>query len=134
MTKEKKTYRIEIIIAAIAVIFGGGSFAGVKLLSTDDIKEEVLESVVPHEMKQDTKIEENCDKIKKQGIVLNSIIPTVEAIQGIQHKQFSQSEARRLTGGIRNRSKREENYDRLRELNMKRLKKGGDVCLTLECN
>ena len=57
----------------------------------------------------------------------------VGQIQAVQHSDISRTEARRMTEKISDRKKREKEYDRLVERNLKRLKKGQDPCQDLEC-
>ena len=57
----------------------------------------------------------------------------VGQIQTVQHSDIARTEARRLTDQIPNRRRREEAYDRLVELNIRRLKRGQDPCQNLGC-
>lgn len=64
---------------------------------------------------------------------IKAVTTTVGKIESAQTRDIARAEARRLTDDIANRKIAEREYDRLFELNLRRLGRGLDPCGTLAC-
>jgi len=128
----------KVLTAFLIVLFGGsGTYAGIQLVTKENLDKAILsheQRIEGKNKRQDIMIERNAADIVENGKVIGTIRISLDAIQETQHKSIARGEARRVTQKISNRAKREEAYDRIRDLNMKRLKKGQDPSLNLRCN
>jgi len=121
----------KVAIIVIVILIGGGAgglglsnfFNGPKI---DAASKEPSEVFNVRFERLETGQAVNTQKIEK-------LDEQVGQIQEVQHSDIARTEARRVTGKIANRKRREKEYDRLVERNKKRLKKGRDPCQDLEC-
>jgi hypothetical protein len=74
---------------------------------------------------------ESTQKIHTQKI--GALETKTNDIQTVQHGDIARTEARRLTEDIKNRDEREREYDRLVDLNIKRLKENDPPCSDRRC-
>ena len=120
---------IRLAAAILALLGGTGGYVGFQFVTSAELE--------ASEQKQEARVVEVETKVTKEVSGIKSKIGTlsgkVDKVQKYQISQDARQEARRITEDIRNRDNREEQYDRLRELNEKRLKKGKDPCTTLDC-
>jgi ABC-type phosphate transport system auxiliary subunit len=114
----------------LTVVLGGGTIAGVQLVTKEDLQ--------ASEQIQSAKVAQVEENVKRDIGSINAKIGDLDTkvvkVQSYQIKQDARQEARRLTETIKDRDEREEEYDRLRELNVKRLEEGKDPCATLQCS
>ena len=123
------------------VLASGGSIAGVSLLpngitfSPGETEEENVfqnDHKKTHEVIGET-LEEHAKVLDEQGKVIGEVKYKIDEVQTVQHKQFARDEARRATEGIKDLAARIREYDRLVDINMKRLGRGNDPCSTINC-
>ena len=128
----------KVLILVITVLFGGGgTYAGVQLVTKDRLDHAIInhdQIIESRNARQDKAIKQNAAAIVDNGKVIGTVRVSIDAIQEVQHKQIAREEARRVTQKINNRQKREEAFDRVYDANMKRLKKGDDPCFNIRCN
>jgi len=74
----------------------------------------------------DVHVEKNADDFE-------ILTTTIGQIQTVQRKSYARDEARRVTGHIRDRDKRERQYDFIVEKNMFRLENKLDTCSDTRC-
>ena len=122
------------ITLAITLLFGGGGIAAWDIVSKDDVQQKIDTSIMHYRAQEDARHIRLDFTIEQQGSDLTAIKRRVEEVQSVQHKQIAREEARRLTCNIKNRLERERIYDALVDLNLKRLRNGGEPCQTLNCN
>lgn len=127
----------KVLLILTTILFGGGAtYTGYQLVTKEKLDQAILnydQRVENRNAKQDETIQQNSAAIVENGKVIGTIRISLDAIQETQHKTIARQEARRVTQTISNRNKREEAYDRIRDINIKRLKKGDDPCLDLKC-
>ena len=129
----------KMVLIVIALLGGGGSVLGINLLpenmrvSTETKADELPVEHVKTHSEIDRHLEEHDAALEEQGKVIVEVKTKVDELQTVQHKQFARDEARRATEGIRNQNQRMEEYDRLVDINMKRLDRGADPCSTVNC-
>jgi hypothetical protein len=128
----------KMIVIVIAVLTGSGSIAGINLLP-DGMKingEDKGMKHAEHKVKHkeiDTKLTEHTGTLKAQGEMIGEVKNTLGAVQTVQHKQFARDEAKRATEEISNPEKRMNEYDRLVDINLKRIGRGDDPCGSINC-
>lgn len=127
------------VFAMLVALLGGGS-GGMAMFeigneSKVDAKLQEIKSVesTRHSTVQ-IKLDDHAIILEDHNKKISKIDQGVEEIQLVQHKSVSREEARRLTVGIKSRETRERNYDRLVDLNLRRLRKGDDPCANIECS
>lgn len=72
-------------------------------------------------------------KLDEHDKAIHGVSEKLTSVQTVQHRQVARDEARRVTEPIKNRTERERTYDRLLDLNLKRLADGRDTCQTADC-
>lgn len=131
----------KIIVASIVVAFGGG---GGTMLWSFASEQYVDQSILDHtkvsdenQAQRDRKLNATLElherELEKHGLVIGEVRIDVSQIQRVQHQQIARAEARRATESIRNRQRREREYDRLYQRNLARLESGRDPCATVDC-
>jgi uncharacterized coiled-coil protein SlyX len=131
--------RWKFIASVIGVILGGGTVAG--LATTVGIGSSVasdfdtFKSAQGYEHDKIDKTLAGQDKrAASQDAKIEDINKVVTSVQTTQQRDVSRTEARRLTEKIKDRDERESTYDRLYELNLKRLQRGADPCGDVSCD
>lgn len=113
----------------LMVLLGSGGVVGFQFITASDLSKALIDS----EQRQDNKllpVKEEVFHIKER---INGIDKKIDDVQSFQYLQDARQEARRITTEIQDRRQREDEYDRIRLLNEKRLKQGKEPCYTLEC-
>lgn len=126
-----------LLIAVVVIFGGGGSWIGISLATTSQVEEKIqfqAEKQKACDKDQDQKIELNSKGIEEVRVISGQVKFKLNAVQEVQHRQIARDEARRITGTIVNRRRRETEYDRVYNLNMKRLERGADPCSSLSCD
>lgn len=117
-------------IAILMVLGVPTGYAGFQFVTQADLQ--------ASEARQNGKVQEVKAEVKKDiagiHVKIGQLDEKVDGVQDFQVKQDARQEARRITERIQNRTTREREYDRLRELNQKRIKDGKDPCTTLTCS
>jgi len=127
------------VFAMIVALLGGGSggFAMVEV-ATEGKVDEKIQDVIEVEKVRHTGVQllldDHAKILKKHDDKISRIDQGIEQIQQVQHRSVSRDEARRITETIESRVAREREYDRLVDLNLKRLRKGDDPCGNMECS
>ena len=126
------------VLAVLTVLLGGGGGGyAVRQYVTAGQVDQKIEAVKASENVRHEKLDRVVDGLivtqEAQGTKLEQVSRTVGSIQAVQHRQIARDEARRVTKDIRSRNQREEAYDRIREVNLSRLKRGAEPCGSLEC-
>lgn len=111
------------------ILVGGGGAISFRLVTADQLDSSIKAS----ESRQDAKLMPVKIEVTDIKLKIGQITSKIDDVRHFQYKQESRNEARRLTFDIKNRDARESEYDRIRELNEKRLKNGKDPCTTLDC-
>ncbi|NIQ91005.1 MAG: hypothetical protein GWM98_04645 [Nitrospinaceae bacterium] len=126
-----------LLAVALVVFGGGGGWIGISLATTDQVQDKIEIQAGKQkgiDDKQNAKIQANEEGIEEVRHISGQVKFKIDAVQEVQHKQIARDEARRATEKIRSRDRREDEYDRLYDLNMKKLKSGADPCSDLACN
>ena len=123
--------RLAIVAGALLLGSGVGGLGISNILRSTDAKAESKEPSVKEQFnvrfeRLETGQTVNTTKIER-------LEETTGEIQSVQHKNIARTEARRITDSIPNRKRREKEYDRLVERNLKRIKRGQDPCQDLDC-
>ena len=127
------------IVCILGVIVGGGSVAGItttlgtSTASSDELGVFRTEQVDAHRV-IDRALVEAGELAAAQDTKIEQVSRDIQSVQTIQQRDISRTEARRLTEKIGSRREREEQFDRLYELNLKRLGRNADPCGTLSCD
>jgi len=132
-----KSMRIIATIVLSALGVSGVGVAGFRLASEDYVNASVQAESKRHEeatVKQEATDERQDEVLVEHSVQIHQVQTTVDEIQTVQHKQFSRDEAARITEKIQNRRRREQEYDRLVDRNMRRLKRGLSPCSTVDCS
>jgi len=126
-----------LLIGIIVIFAGGGSWFGIALATKDQVDDKIqiqAEKQKNTDTAQDAAIKENSKEIHEVKEISGQVKFKLNAVQEVQHRQIARDESRRLTEKIRSRQRRENDYDRIYNLNIKRLKAGKDPCSDLSCN
>lgn len=135
----KVTIRWKLIAAIASAVLGGVGIAGattvvgVTFASADDVQAFKIDQDVQHS-RINKSLDDQDAHAKAQDGRIADINKTVSAVQTTQQRDVARTEARRLTEKINNRIEREETYDRLYELNLRRLQRGEDPCGSISCD
>jgi len=131
--------RWKVIASIIGFLFCGGSFAGVGAMF--NVGTSVADDYTTFKAVQssahihiDTALEEQAKHTKEQDGRIETISTAITSVQTTQQRDVARTEARRLTEKISNRKDREDAYDRLYVLNIKRLSRGEDPCANVRCD
>jgi hypothetical protein len=119
------------------IVIGGGGTAGASLLPLIGGSPSQPFSPGQHETKHtviDSTLEDHEHSLGEQGQVIRNVEDKLDSVLSVQHKQFARQEARRVTESISNPDKRIQEYDRMVDRNMRRLKRGDDPCGSLVCD
>lgn len=126
------------LVIGILIIFGGGGgWFGISLATKDQVDDKIKIRAVEQGKKdseQDNKIHKNAEEIHEVKEISGQVKFKLNAVQEVQHRQIARDESRRITEKIRSRTRRENEYDRIYNLNIKKLKSGKDPCSDLSCN
>lgn len=117
----------------VATIIGGGGYTGIRLVTGDDVDaaiEAKAAKVELVEVKRHTIID---DRLSGHDATLEGFTAAIGKVTKSQYREESSQEAHRLTGGIRDRLRREREYERLRRANEDRLENGKPPCYNLAC-
>jgi hypothetical protein len=125
-------------ILLTTLLAGGGSVTGLSFVTEGQLDEAIVKS----EKKQTDRVEEVKTEVGKNRKSIESLVVTVQSVQEVQHVDVAHREARRVVeeelacGSNQKvcREKRIEKIERLRRINMKRLKEGRSTCDRLECS
>lgn len=135
----KVTIRWKLIATIASIVIGGVGIAGattvvgVNFASADDVKAFKVDQDIQHS-RINKALDDQDTHAKAQDARIEDINKTVSAVQTTQQRDVARTEARRLTEKITNRIEREETYDRLYELNLRRLQRGDDPCGSIDCD
>lgn len=135
----KVTIRWKFIAAIVSTAVGALGVAGVTAVvgvnfaSATELSEFKSDQDMQHSRINKT-LEDQDTHAKAQDTRIEEISKTVSSVQTIQQRDVARNEARRLTEKIPKREEREETYDRLYELNLKRLQRGDDPCGSVSCD
>lgn len=119
------------IALVLAVLVGSGGVTSGGIAVFDFATNKALEDSIKKETERHVKIDET---FKEQKECITELKQDVMGIKTTQMRQISRNEARRLTEDIKDREKRENDYDRLFIRNLQRLEKGQDPCSNLDCS
>lgn len=128
-----------LVLPIAAFLLGGGTLAGVTTAFTgaaaspQELSAFKLEQNQQHAHINQT-LEEQDKHAKVQDGRIEDIGKVVKSVQSTQLRDVARTEARRLTEKIPNRVERENTYDRLYELNLRRLERGTDPCGSISCD
>jgi hypothetical protein len=130
--------RWKVIAGIFGFLFAGGSLAGVGAMF--NVGTSVAGDFDAFKVEQgsahrhiDSALELQDKHAKEQDGKVEGISKAISLVQITQQRDVARTEARRLTEKITNRQEREEAYDRLYELNLRRLQRGVDPCGTISC-
>lgn len=130
--------RWRFIASVIGVILGGGTVAG--LATTVGVGSSVASEFDTFKNSQgyvhehiEKALKEQDKRATEQDTKILDVAKVVSSVQTTQQRDVARNEARRLTEKIKEREERESTYDRLYELNLKRLQRGADPCGTISC-
>jgi hypothetical protein len=125
------------IIPIVVLLLGGGGLAGDLGDVTDLLKQK---NSPPDEAASPRKKHREDKRFVKINITLDEHTAQIteldhktEDIQTVQHRDIARQEARLATEKIKNRERREREYDRIFARNLARLKKGKAPCADLRC-
>lgn len=125
--------------AVVAVLLtSGGSVAGFNIVTEGQLDQKISAS----ERKQTDRVDEVKAEVGKNRASIETLTATVQSVQDVQHMDVAHREARRLVEDLmvcnaNHKScqrKRTEKIERLRRINMKRLKDKRETCNRLDCN
>ena len=128
----------KLIITIMAVILGGGTVAGVTTTlgvggsAKDELATFRVEQADAHSA-IDRSFEDAGKRAEAQDAKIAEVAKVVGSVQATQQRDVARNEARRLTADIASRKDREAAYERLYELNLKRLQRDADPCGSLSC-
>jgi uncharacterized coiled-coil protein SlyX len=131
--------RWKFIASCLGVFLGGGTIAtlattvGVGTSVADDFGTFKMSQGYAHEHIEKA-LESQDKRATEQDKKIEGISDVIGSVQTTQQRDVARTEARRLTEKIRDREEREETYDRLYELNLRRLQRGSDPCGNVSCN
>lgn len=131
--------RWKLIGSILGLVLGGSSLAG--LAAMFNVKDSVAEDfsgfktdqIIAHQHIDDT-LTKQTKKAEIQDVRIDGISKIVTSVQTTQQRDVARTEARRLTEKISDRKEREDTYDRLYELNLRRLQRGEDPCRNVGCD
>ena len=127
-----------IVIPVVAFLIGGGTLTAVTQAFTGATEPAGLATFKKDQDSQHAQInktlEDQDKRAKKQDERIDDISKTVKSVQSTQLRDVARTEARRLTEKIPNRLERENTYDRIYELNLRRLERGSDPCGSISCD
>lgn len=127
------------VFAMLVALLGGGS-GGLAMfeLGTESKVDQKLQQIKDVESTRHQSVSEKLDEhaliLESHNKSIDKIDQGVDEIKLVQHKAVSRDEARRLTVDLEPRVIRERNYDRLVDINLRRLRAGRDPCSNLECS
>jgi len=131
--------RWKFVASCVGLFLGGSTVAG--LATTVGVGTSVAQDFDSFKMVQgyahdhiDKTLKTQDDHATEQDGKIKVISDVIGSVQTTQQRDVARTEARRLTEKIRDRDEREEAYDRLYELNLKRLQRNVDPCGTVNCN
>lgn len=122
----------------LILLTGGGGVAGFSLVTDSDLDQRIAAS----EKKQLDRVEDVKSEVGKNRKSIDLLTVTVKSVQEVQHVDVAHREARRVVEEQLDcnmnqkacRAKRTEKIERLRRINMKRLKEGRETCDLLDCS
>lgn len=125
-------------ILLTTLIAGGGSVTGFGLVTGGQLDKAIIRS----EKKQIDRVEEVKEEVGKNRESIEVLTVTVKSVQDVQHTDVAHREARRVVEEQMNCNsnrktcveKRTEKIERLRRINIKRLKTGRETCDQLDCS
>ena len=112
---------------------GGGSWLAWDVANEDEVDNRIVKHATDERSYEDERYQRHDRIIVNNSKAINGLVDTVGEIQSVQHKQVAREEARRVTSEINDRERRELEYDRLADQNMRRLRAGRDPCSTVTC-
>jgi outer membrane murein-binding lipoprotein Lpp len=132
LTKKGITLNWKFIIGAVAAVLagGGGTAAGVNYFSECKAASPKIEALRQDNVKMH---EEDRAAISEQRKTLKVVTAITEKVLDGQNRQVAREEARRLTEGIKERERREREYDRLYDLTLGRLQENKEPCRSIDC-
>lgn len=124
--------------ALITVLFGGGGSCIVFKLVTSD---QMQQAIAASERKQSTDVKTLATEVKNNSKSLKTLGRTVGQVQLTQQMDIAVREARRVVDEEMDcnqqlkgcRDKREDARERIRRVNMRRLKVGKEPCSDISC-
>jgi len=126
-----------LIVCVLGVLGLGGSAVGISsqfggAASSDELGAFRIEQTDAHRV-IDRTLKEAGALAVEQDVKIERVSKAIDSVLSQQQRDISRTEARRLTEKIGSRREREETYERLYELNLRRLARGADPCGTLGC-
>jgi hypothetical protein len=127
------------IVPIVGFLLCGGTLAGVgAMFSTGSVEASpAFESFRSMQERQhidiDGTLKRQDQHALEQDSKIENIKNVVSSVQTTQQRDVARNEARRLTEKIKDRIERENTYDRIYELNLRRLQRGLDPCGTIAC-
>ena len=131
--------RWRFLASVIGVLLGGGSIAGLTAIVgtgtsvASDLKEFKFEQDARH-IHIDSVLSEQDKHARMQDTKLADVSQAIISVQTTQQRDVARNEARRVTEYIKDRQTREREYDRVYELNLRRLQRGEDPCGNVNCD
>ena len=115
--------------AILVIMCSSGGFVGFQFITSSDLANALVES----EQRQENKLIPVRTEVTDIKSKISNINTKLGDVQTFQYQQDARQEARRITEDIKDRRLRENEYDRIRILNERRIEQGKDSCSTLEC-
>jgi hypothetical protein len=135
----KVKVRWKFIISILGLLLGGGGLASIAAIFNvgssvaSDFDAFKSDQSFQH-TKIDTTLKDQDARATAQDGKIEVISKGITSVQTIQQRDVARTEARRLSEKIGNRKDREDTYDRLLELNLRRLARGEDPCANTNCD
>ncbi|NIS54599.1 MAG: hypothetical protein GWN94_26490 [Phycisphaerae bacterium] len=121
-------------LLALLIGSGAGVLGGFKWLNGSDSDESSHTSDLENrEQNYNVRFESIESTQKVHTTKIGKLEKKTNDIQTVQHGDIARTEARRVTADIRDRHEREREYDRLVDLNLKRLKEKKPPCNDRRC-
>jgi len=124
-------------ILLTTLLAGGSGATGLTLVTGGQLDEAIIKS----EKKQTDRVQEVKTEVGKNRESIEILTATVKSVQDVQHTDVAHREARRVVEEqmiCSNKKtcleKRTEKIERLRRINIKRLKAGRETCDRLDCS
>jgi hypothetical protein len=126
------------LLGCLGLLLGSGTIAGLTTTlgvgdsMASDFSSFKTEQATVHKHIEDTLFNQD-ERTTLQDNKIEGISKVISSVQTTQQRDVARNEARRVTEDIKNRAEREAAYDRIYELNLKRLQRGADPCSTVAC-
>ena len=117
----------------LSTVIAGGGYSGFRLVTADVVDEAIEAKAAIVELVDNRRHGRINDRLAKHDDAIEGFTATIGKVAKSQHREEASQEAHRLTAGIRDRIRREREYERLRSENVDRLEAGDPPCYNLAC-